>query len=258
MKKVKIFILIILILSIIFAICFSIPTLREKIIYFFATRKTFVKVNEIDKIQISYYPSSSAYKKDSKALHIEITDKETIDFITNEVSNKVYQDYSANLGLIIFDAYVVNIGNNVCLKFPDESSNYMYLVKNNHSIMTKSIPKVMKKIVDIVDEELTKKAEIFRTDKVTITNMENGDFYDITDKETLENVFDACKKMTPVEVNEIEYPRTMAYKIDFNNGIEIFKYKENKVIYSEIDGYYIKDGKIYELYNMGAFDSILK
>ena len=48
MNKVKIFILIILILSIIFAICFFIPTLREKIIYFLATRKTFVKVNDID------------------------------------------------------------------------------------------------------------------------------------------------------------------------------------------------------------------
>ena len=88
--------------------------------------------------------------------------------------------------------------------------------------------------------------------------MDNGDSYDITDKDTLGNIFEACKKMAQAQVSEIVSPRKIAYKIDFNNGTEIFKYKTNKVIYSAIDGYYIKDGKIYELYNIGAFDSILK
>ena len=203
-------------------------------------------INEEQKhIKVTY-----VYLMEQKSLDIDVTDKELIKMIDDSILNKELDDYSEQVSFPISCIYKVNLGNNIDFTF-DWCNDEGFIILNNkgQSILTKINPQILSKVEDIVDKKLTENAQIFKTDKVTITNKDDKQI-SIERKTALDYILNECKGYC---IEELDYEASIVkpeYLIDFNNGVKIYKYPQT--------GLLIKDEIQYETYITGSLDKILE
>ena len=139
--------------------------LREYIAYkIFVPKETF-KIEPQENIKIRY-----TYSWTNEGFEIEVTDKQLINFITENISNKKLNNYSGQIGLAIMGEYTVELGNNISLKFDsNEKEGYVMIKDEAKNFLTKIEPEILRKVEQIVDEKLTQNIEIFKTDQVRIS-----------------------------------------------------------------------------------------
>lgn len=249
-KKTVVVILIIAIL--VMAVSFIMFTdlgseIREFIYYKITTPKETVKIEEQEKIIITY-----TYSFQEESFDIEVTDQEFIKMIKDNISNKKLNNYSGQIGLAILGEYSVDLGNDVSFKFDYyDDDGYVYMSNKNKHFLTRIEPEILSKVIDIVDIKLTENASIFQTQKVTVTDKEDNPI-NIERKTAIEYILKQCKN---IYTKEMDYEPTIVtpdYEINFNNGVQIIKYNKND------RGFLLKDGILYEAYGLQALDTILE
>lgn len=221
--------------------------ITQTVLYKLLTPKETVQIEEQDKIKITY-----TYSFQEESFDIEITDKELIEMIRKNISNKKLTNYSGQIGLAVFGEYTVYIGDDINFRFDNYDDDGYVMIKNkDKGFLTKINPEILSKVIEIVDVKLTEKASIFKTQKITITNKEDKQI-NIERKTALEYIFNDCKNIYTKEMNYEPNIVRPDYEIDFNNGVKILKYKQND------RGFLIKDGIMYEAYNLQVLDSVLE
>ena len=206
-----------------------------------------IKIEELENVTIKYtYDGVEA-----ESFEISTTDSELIEMI-KEISNKKLANYSGSLMLAVFGKYTVDIGNDIQIQFDNyDEDGYVRIVNKDNSFLTKINPDILKKVVDIVDEKLTENIKIFETDKITISQKDNLEQIEITEKTAIDYLLEQCKNVYIKEVNYEPSIVTPDYQIDFNNNIVLNLYKENE------KGWIFKDGILSEAYGLNSFDTII-
>lgn len=223
-----------------------------------------VVIEKPESVKVNYY---YGYGLPKEGFELEITDKELINELVDSISNKkLVNETKAGLKLEIIGKYKFDFGNNIKVEIGDFHSGYIKIHDNDKEFITQIDVKPFKKIESIVDAKLTEDAKRFNTNKITITNSENKRV-DITRKTALEYFLKQCKDIGINGVYEDtakEEPNYMVnwdntnieegpkYKIDFNNGIEIWQYDES------IKNVCIKDGIKYKVYGVEELYYILE
>ena len=248
-KKVGIIILILAILLILISVVMFTnigQEMREYLYYKITTPKEMVSFEKPEEIKITY-----TYRWQDENFDIVVADSELINMIQDSISNKKLDNYSSQILLSVLGEYNVDLDNGVSFKFDSyDDDGYVMLDNNGKQFLTKINPEILKQVVEIVDEELTKRTMIFDTDKVTISQ---GDMVtEITEKTALEYILNQCKGIYTKEINYEPTIETPDYEIDFNNGIKLYIYNQNE------QGWFLKDGKLSEAYQLSSFDTILK
>lgn len=249
-KKIGVIILIVAILII--AVSFITFTdlggeIREFLYYKITTPKEIVKIEEQEKITITY-----TYSFQEERFEIEVTDKEFIKMIKDNISNKKLDNYSWQIDLAVLGKYTIDLGNDVSFKFDYyDDDGYVIIRDKDKQFLTKIEPEILSKVIDIVDIKLTEKASMFQTQKVTITDKEEHQI-NIERKTAIEYILKQCKNIYTKEMNYEVSMITPDYEINFNNGVHIIKYKQND------RGFLVKDGILYEAYGLQALDTILE
>ena len=206
-----------------------------------------IKIEELENVTIKYtYDGVEA-----ESFEISTTDSELIEMI-KEISNKKLPNYSGSLMLAVLGKYTVDIGNDIQIQFDNyDKDGYVRIVNKDNSFLTKINPDILKKVVDIVDKKLTENIKIFETDKITISQKDNLEQIEITEKTAIDYLLEQCKNVYIKEVNYEPSIVTPDYKIDFNNNIVLNIYKENE------KGWIFKDGILSEAYGLNSFDTII-
>lgn len=206
-----------------------------------------IKIEELENVTIKYtYDGVEA-----ESFEISTTDSELIEMI-KEISNKKLANYSGSLMLAVLGKYTVDIGNDIQIQFDNyDEDGYVRIVNKDNSFLTKINPDILKKVVDIVDEKLTENIKIFETDKITISQKDNLEQIEITEKTAIDYILEQCKNVYIKEVNYEPSIVTPDYQIDFNNNIVLNIYKENE------KGWIFKDGILSEAYGLNSFDTII-
>ena len=206
-----------------------------------------IKIEELENVTIKYtYDGVEA-----ESFEISTTDSELIEMI-KEISNKKLPNYSGSLMLAVLGKYTVDIGNDIQIQFDNyDEDGYVRIVNKDNSFLTKINPDILKKVVDIVDKKLTENIKIFETDKITISQKDNLEQIEITEKTAIDYLLEQCKNVYIKEVNYEPSIVTPDYKIDFNNNIVLNIYKENE------KGWIFKDGILSEAYGLNSFDTII-
>lgn len=221
--------------------------IREFIYYKITTPKETVKIEEQEKIIITY-----TYSFQEESFDIEVTDQEFIKMIKDNISNKKLNNYSGQIGLAILGEYSVDLGNDVIFKFDYyDDEGYVYMSNKDKHFLTRIEPEILSKVIDIVDIKLTENASIFQTQKVTVTDKEDNPI-NIERKTAIEYILKQCKN---IYTKEMDYEPTIVtpdYEINFNNGVQIIKYNQND------RGFLLKNGILYEAYGLQALDTILE
>ena len=248
-KKVGIIILILAILLILISVVMFTnigQEMREYLYYKITTPKEMVSFEKPEEIKITY-----TYRWQDENFDIVVADSELINMIQDSISNKKLDNYSSQILLSVLGEYNVDLDNGVSFKFDNyDDDGYVMLDNNGKQFLTKINPEILKQVVEIVDEELTKRTMIFDTDKVTISQ---GDMVtEITEKTALEYILNQCKGIYTKEINYEPTIETPDYEMDFNNGIKLYIYNQNE------QGWFLKDGKLSEAYQLSSFDTILK
>lgn len=231
------------------------------------TAHTFYETVVIEKpesIKVNYYYGDGMQKE---GFELDITDKELINELVDSISNKeLVNETKAGLMLEIIGNYEFDFGNNIKVEIGDFRSGYVKIHDHGKDFITQINVEPFKKIESIVNAKLTEDAKIFNTDKITITNNENKQV-NITRKTALEYFLKECKdigvkgvyedtdKKEPnymVNWNSTDIPEEPKYKINFNNGIEIWQYNES------IKNVCIKDEIKYRVYGVEALYKILE
>ena len=188
---------------------------------------------------------------ESESFDISTTDSELIEMI-KEISNKKLANYSGSLMLAVLGKYTVDLGDDIQIQFDNyDEDGYVRIVNKDNSFLTKINPDILKKVVDIVDEKLTENIKIFETDKITISQKDNLEQIEITEKTAIDYLLEQCKNVYIKEVNYEPSIVTPDYQIDFNNNIVLNIYKENE------KGWIFKDGILSEAYGLNSFDTII-
>lgn len=188
---------------------------------------------------------------ESESFDISTTDSELIEMI-KEISNKKLANYSGSLMLAVLGKYTVDLGDDIQIQFDNyDEDGYVRIVNKDNSFLTKINPDILKKVVDIVDEKLTENAKIFETDKITISQKDNLEQIEITEKTAIDYILEQCKNVYIKEINYEPSIVTPDYQIDFNNNIVLNLYKENE------KGWIFKDGILSEAYGLNSFDTII-
>ncbi len=250
-KKKVIIILVLIAILIILVSAMLFSSLGREIIeylhYKIKVPKEIVTLEEQDNIKITY-----TYRWQEESFDIAVKDKELIKLIRDNISNKKLNNYSGQIGLAVMGEYCVDLGNNIKFKFDSyDDDGFVMMFNKDTQFLTKINPDILRKVVDIVDVKLTENVAIFKTDKITITNNEDKQI-NIERKTAIEYILNQCKD---VYTKEMDYEMSMVapdYKINFNNGVEIFKYKQND------RGFLLKDGILYEAYGIEGLDTILE
>lgn len=205
-----------------------------------------VEMEEVSQIKITY-----TYRWQEESFDIEVTDEELVTLIQENIADKKLKNYSSSIGLAVLGEYNVDLSNGVSFMFDSyDEDGFVMLNNNGKQFLTAINPEILKLIIEKVDVELTERASIFKTDKVTISQGENA--VEITEKTALEYIINQCKNVYSKEIDytpEIEEPD---YEIDFNNNIKLYIYKQNE------QGWIEKDGKISEAYGLTTFDTIIE
>ena len=206
-----------------------------------------IKIEELENVTIKYtYDGVEA-----ESFEISTTDSELIEMI-KEISNKKLANYSGSLMLAVLGKYTVDLGDDTKIQFDNyDEDGYVRIVNKDNSFLTKINPDILKKVVDIVDQKLTENIKIFETDKITISQKDNLEQIEITEKTAIDYILEQCKNVYIKEVNYEPSIVTPDYQIDFNNNIVLNLYKENE------KGWIFKDGILSEAYGLNSFDTII-
>ena len=205
------------------------------------------KNEEQKHIKVTY-----TYLMENESFDIDVTDKELIKMIDDSILNKEFDDYSEKVSFPISGIYKVNLGNNIDFSFARyDAEGFVNLNNKGQYIVTKINPQILRKVQDIVDKKITENAQIFKADKVTITNKEDKQI-SIERKTALDYIFNECREcyFKELDYKESDFVKPN-YLIDFNNGVKMLMYSET--------GFLIKDEIQYELFYITSnLDSILE
>ena len=250
-KKVVILILVIVVVLLVLTGIIMYTDIGQEIKIFLYEQlelpKENIKIEELENVTIKYtYDGVEA-----ESFEISTTDSELIEMI-KEISNKKLANYSGSLMLAVLGKYTVDLGDDTKIQFDNyDEDGYVRIVNKDNSFLTKINPDILKKVVDIVDEKLTENIKIFETDKITISQKDNLEQIEITEKTAIDYLLEQCKNVYIKEVNYEPSIVTPDYQIDFNNNIVLNLYKENE------KGWIFKDGILSEAYGLNSFDTII-
>lgn len=249
MKKIVGIILIVILIVVIGELMFTRigKEIRSAIYYKITTPKETITMEDSEKIAITY-----TYIPQGDSFEIEVTDKELIEMIKNNVLDKKLNNYSGQVGLAVFGEYTVSLGNDVNFKFDTyDDDGYVIMCNKDKIFLTRIKPEILSKVIDIVDIKLTENASMFQTKKVTITDKEENQV-NIERTTAIEYILKQSKN---IYTKEIDYEPNLVepdYVINFNNGIKIFKYKQSD------QGFLQNQEILYEAYGLSALDTILE
>ena len=250
-KVVKIILVIVAILVVLVGIlmCTGLGReIREYIWYKVSIPQEVISMDGTQSVKVTYTYSPGGEEK----FDIDVTDEELIKLITDKVLNKKLDNYTSQVGLAVFGMYKVDLGNDVSFKFDTcDSDGYVLMFNKDENFLTKIDAEILRKVVDIVDVKLTQNIVIFNTDKITVTNKDDKQV-NIQRKTAIEYILQQCKNTYIKEINYEPMLETPNYRINFNNGIEIFKYEQ----YDK--GYILKNGILSEIYGLETLDSIMQ
>ena len=182
---------------------------------------------------------------------LEISDEELLNLIYDNIHNKKLKNYSSSVGLAMMGEYNVDLGNGVSFLFDSyDEDGYVRLNNNGDKFLTRLNPEILQGIIDVVDVELTARASIFQTDKVTISQGET--VTEITEKTALAYIEEKCKDIFTKEIENNPEIKTPDYVMDFHNNIKLYIY------HNQESGWMEKDGKILEVHQLTVFDSLLE
>lgn len=224
--------------------------IREHIKYKVLVPKETIQIDDKDNIKIKY-----TYNLSDESFEIEVTDKEIIKFIIQNISNKKLNNYSGQILLVIMGEYTVDLGNNVKLKFDNYDDDGFAIVETqNKRILTKIEPEILKKVIEIVDNKLEENIEKFKTDKVTISEITDKCILprQIEEKTAIEFILEKCKNIYTKEINYEPNIVAPNYEISFNNEIKIGIYKKQD------KGWLWQNGVIHEAYGLSTFNTIIE
>lgn len=250
-KKISI-IIFTLVLSLIILTCIFLFTdfgteVRKFIFYKILTPQETVVIKNQEKIKITY-----TYNWSEESFDIDVTDKELIKMIQDNISNKPLDNYSGQIGLAVIGEYSVDLGNDIRFKFDYYyDDGFVMFYKNDEHFLTKINPEILSKIIDIVDIRLTENIKMFQTSKITIEHKEDKKI-NIERKTEIEYILSQCKN---IYIKELDYePMIISpdYTIDFNNQIKIFKYNKND------KGFLLKNDVLYEAYGLELLETFLE
>ncbi len=252
MKKKKIIIILVVIL--VLAILFGIITftgigteIRSYLKYKIMVPKEVVSFEEKEHITITY-----TYPLQNEKFDIDVTDKEIIKIIKDNINNKKLENYSGLIGLAVMGTYKAELDENTSFTFDyEDDDGYVMMEHNEKQFLTKIEPKILSKIVAIVDEKLTENIQMFKTEKITITNKEEKQI-EIDRKTAIDYLLEQCKDITSEEIVDELNIVTPDYKIKFNDEVELLKYNQSG------QGFLLKNGNLNRAYGLEGFDTFLK
>lgn len=250
-KKILIITLIIAVFIMLAGILIFIPIgkeIRNYIKYKITTPKESVTIEEQEKIKITY-----AYGWTEECFDIDVTDKEIIKMIKDNISNNKLENYSGQINLLIWGEYNVDLGSGISFKF-DGDDGFVMMNNGKKNFLTKINPEILRKITEIVDIKLTENIEMFKTNKITISQKDETCTVvtDIEEKTAIEYILNQCKN---IYIKEINYEPTIVapdYEINFNNNVKLYIYKQ------KMQGWILKDGILSEAYGLNVFETILE
>lgn len=252
MKRFKIILFIIIILLLVTILIMFTDfgqSIRSKLHYKYGIEKEVVIIEQPKNIKVTYNYGMSDVK-----FEITITDEDLINNLVDSISNKkLNNETKAGIMLEIIGTYEVDLSNNIKIKFDNYSNGYIKLCNNGEEFITQINSESLKKIEDIINVKLTEDAQIFDTNKISITNIKNKQV-DVIRKTAINYVLNKCKYIGTKEIdgNIINEQLHLKYKINFNNGIEIIQYDE---LYKS---FLIKNGKQYEVFGLEVLDRFLE
>lgn len=212
----------------------------------FVLPKRTVKIGDLENVIITY-----TYDEE-ESFEINTEDAELIKMI-EKISNKRLIDYSGPIGLAYRGYYKVDLGNDVSFCFDNyDDDGLVFITDKDKTFLTKINPEILEKVIEIVDQELTEKAKIFETDKVTLSNPDDSVYVEITEKTAVDYILEQCKN---VYIKEIDYLPSIVspdYELEFNNEVSLLIYKDNS------KGWLLKDGILSEAYGVDTFEKIIK
>ena len=208
--------------------------------------KRTVTIGDLENVVITY-----KYDEE-ESFDITTEDAELIKMI-EEISNKRLVDHSSQIGLAYLGYYKVDLGNDVSFTFDNyDDDGFVFITDKDRTFLAKIEPRILEKVMDIVDQELTERTKIFQTDKVTLSQKDNTNKITITEKTAVDYILEQCKNVYIKEINYLPSIVTPDYELDFNNDIILAIYKDNA------KGWLLKDGILSEAYGVDTFENIIK
>ena len=212
----------------------------------FELPKETVEISNLEQIKITY-------KYDDVESFDITTDETELLKMIEELSNKKLVNYSSTLMLAVLGTYTVDLDNNIQIQFDNyDKDGYVRIIYKDKSFLTKINPEILEKVIEIVDQELTERTKIFQTDKVTLSQKDNTNKIEITEKTAVDYILEQCKNVYIKEINYLPSIVTPDYELDFNNDIILAIYKDNA------KGWLLKDGILSEAYRVDTFENIIK
>lgn len=207
--------------------------------------KRTVTIGDLENVVITY-----KYDEE-ESFDITTEDAELIKMI-EEISNKRLVDHSSQIGLAYLGYYKVDLGNDVSFTFDNYDDGFVFITDKDRTFLAKIEPRILEKVMDIVDQELTERTKIFQTDKVTLSQKDNTNKITITEKTAVDYILEQCKNVYIKEINYLPSIVTPDYELDFNNDIILAIYKDNA------KGWLLKDGILSEAYRVDTFENIIE
>ncbi len=231
---------------------------RDYIIYKIFTPRESVEIENQEHIKITYKYS---WEDGSEGFDIDVTDKDFIKMLHDNISNKKLNNYSGQIGLLIMGQYKVYLGNNISFAFDYyDDDGYVMMSNESKSYLTKINPEILEKVVQIVDEKLTKEVSKFKTDKINITMTEKGENdtvlkknnIEINEKSAIEYIINQCKNVYTKQINYEPNIVNPDYEIDFNNDVKLW-------LYNGSDKGWMHNGEtLSEAYGLSNFNTFLE
>ena len=208
--------------------------------------KRTVTIGDLENVVITYkYDEEESFDRTTE-------DAELIKMI-EEISNKRLVDHSSQIGLAYLGYYKVDLGNDVSFTFDNyDDDGFVFITDKDRTFLAKIEPRILEKVMDIVDQELTERTKIFQTDKVTLSQKDNTNKITITEKTAVDYILEQCKNVYIKEINYLPSIVTPDYELDFNNDIILAIYKDNA------KGWLLKDGILSEAYRVDTFENIIE
>lgn len=208
--------------------------------------KRTVTIGDLENVVITY-----KYDEE-ESFDITTEDAELIKMI-EEISNKRLVDHSSQIGLAYLGYYKVDLGNDVSFTFDNyDDDGFVFITDKDRTFLAKIEPRILEKVMDIVDQELTERTKIFQTDKVTLSQKDNTNKITITEKTAVDYILEQCKNVYIKEINYLPSIVTPDYELDFNNDIILAIYKDND------KGWLLQDGILSEAYRVDTFENIIE
>lgn len=205
-----------------------------------------IKIGNLEQVKITY-----KYNDNLESFEITTNDPELLKMI-EEMSNKKLINQKG-LALACFGYYTIDLGDDVSICFDHyDDDGIVFITDKDKTFLTKINPKILERVMEIVDQKLTEKAKIFETDKVILSQKDNSNKIEITEKTAVDYILEQCKN---VYIKEIDYLPSIVspdYELEFNNEVSLLIYKDNS------KGWLLKDGILSEAYGVDTFENIIK